>query len=211
MHRLALLWLSPFGASGLQATSMVQGPRSAEPSPVLLSTMLCLQSEPSTSGRNGQTRNTGSDSVRRPVVDEAKLTEALEIKGLLEQNTEEVQSILRVSTACRRFVISQHSSLCGAACLGAIPCRTQKVAACVAHLTGHASSMLVRPELLLQALNGEYIQPEAGGDLLRDGAGVLPTGQLPDSMQRCTWLEGTPWCQQSHVSALPCTMPMPHS
>ena len=32
---------------------------------------------------------------------------------------------------------------------------------------------------VLRALNGEYIQPEAGGDLLRDGAGVLPTGALP--------------------------------
>lgn len=30
---------------------------------------------------------------------------------------------------------------------------------------------------LLRALNGEYILPEAGGDLLRDGAGVLPTGR----------------------------------
>lgn len=29
---------------------------------------------------------------------------------------------------------------------------------------------------VLRALNGEYILPEAGGDLLRDGAGVLPTG-----------------------------------
>ena len=29
---------------------------------------------------------------------------------------------------------------------------------------------------VMRALNGEYIQPEAGGDLLRDGAGVLPTG-----------------------------------
>lgn len=28
-----------------------------------------------------------------------------------------------------------------------------------------------------KALNGEYILPEAGGDLLRDGAGVLPTGR----------------------------------
>ncbi|PSC71131.1 protoporphyrin IX magnesium chelatase [Micractinium conductrix] len=28
-----------------------------------------------------------------------------------------------------------------------------------------------------RALNGEYILPEAGGDLLRDGAGVLPTGR----------------------------------
>ncbi len=29
---------------------------------------------------------------------------------------------------------------------------------------------------ILRALNGEYIEPQAGGDLLRDGAGVLPTG-----------------------------------
>lgn len=29
---------------------------------------------------------------------------------------------------------------------------------------------------MLRALNGEYVLPEAGGDLLRDGAGVLPTG-----------------------------------
>lgn len=30
---------------------------------------------------------------------------------------------------------------------------------------------------ILRALNGEYIQPAPGGDLLRDGAGVLPTGR----------------------------------
>ena len=30
---------------------------------------------------------------------------------------------------------------------------------------------------LLSALNGEYVLPEAGGDLLRDGPGVLPTGR----------------------------------
>eukprot|EP00873_Tetraselmis_striata_P036146 jgi/Tetstr1/456410/TSEL_043144.t1 len=29
----------------------------------------------------------------------------------------------------------------------------------------------------LCALNGEYVPPEAGGDLLRDGSGVLPTGR----------------------------------
>lgn len=29
---------------------------------------------------------------------------------------------------------------------------------------------------VVRALNGEYILPEPGGDLLRDGAGVLPTG-----------------------------------
>ena len=31
---------------------------------------------------------------------------------------------------------------------------------------------------MLRALNGEYILPEAGGDLLRDGPGVLPTGMF---------------------------------
>lgn len=30
---------------------------------------------------------------------------------------------------------------------------------------------------VVKALNGEYILPEAGGDLLRDGASVLPTGR----------------------------------
>lgn len=29
---------------------------------------------------------------------------------------------------------------------------------------------------VVRALSGEYILPEAGGDLLRDGPGVLPTG-----------------------------------
>eukprot|EP00983_Pelagomonas_calceolata_P025472 800816-Pelagomonas_calceolata.AAC.3 len=29
---------------------------------------------------------------------------------------------------------------------------------------------------VLRALRGEYVLPEAGGDLLRDGVGVLPTG-----------------------------------
>ena len=45
---------------------------------------------------------------------------------------------------------------------------------------------------VLRALNGEYIQPEAGGDLLRDGAGVLPTGALsacsPDTCPICARL-----------------------
>jgi magnesium chelatase subunit H len=30
---------------------------------------------------------------------------------------------------------------------------------------------------VIRALNGEYVLPEAGGDLLRDGASVLPTGR----------------------------------
>lgn len=36
---------------------------------------------------------------------------------------------------------------------------------------------------LVKALNGEYVLPEAGGDLLRDGPSVLPTGahSLPPS------------------------------
>lgn len=52
---------------------------------------------------------------------QSRVREAMEIAGLLDQNTGEMQSVLR-------------------------------------------------------ALNGEYILPEAGGDLLRDGAGALPTG-----------------------------------
>lgn len=55
-------------------------------------------------------------------IDPLKLEEALRIKHLLQQNTQELTSVVR-------------------------------------------------------ALNGEYILPEAGGDLLRDGAGVLPTGR----------------------------------
>ena len=51
-----------------------------------------------------------------------RILDAIEIKTLLQQNTEEMESIVR-------------------------------------------------------ALNGEYVQPAPGGDLLRDGAGVLPTGR----------------------------------
>ena len=29
---------------------------------------------------------------------------------------------------------------------------------------------------MLAALDGRYVLPEAGGDLIRDGPGVLPTG-----------------------------------
>ena len=50
-----------------------------------------------------------------------RLAEAIEIRGLLRRNTEELTGVMR-------------------------------------------------------ALSGEYILPEAGGDLLRDGPGVLPTG-----------------------------------
>ena len=68
-------------------------------------------------------QKSASTSSSRPAEEEEeKLGEALRIKGLLGQNTEEMASILH-------------------------------------------------------ALNGEYIEPQAGGDLLRDGAGVLPTGR----------------------------------
>lgn len=30
---------------------------------------------------------------------------------------------------------------------------------------------------MLKGLGGGYVLPEAGGDLLRDGTGVLPTGE----------------------------------
>ena len=63
-----------------------------------------------------------------------RLAEAVQIRGLLSRNTEEVEGVLR-------------------------------------------------------ALNGEFILPEAGGDLLRDGAGVLPTGsdQPVARPQHPTW------------------------
>ena len=40
-------------------------------------------------------------------------------------------------------------------------------------------SALLNPSLAYHpsALSGRYVLPEAGGDLLRDGAGVLPTGR----------------------------------
>lgn len=67
-------------------------------------------------------QNSASTSGSRPAQEEEeKLGEAMHIRRLLHDNTEEMRSILR-------------------------------------------------------ALNGEYIEPQAGGDLLRDGAGVLPTG-----------------------------------
>ena len=62
-----------------------------------------------------------STSGSRGPEEDEKVIEAAHIRGLLQQNTEEMRSIMR-------------------------------------------------------ALNGEYIEPQAGGDLLRDGAGVLPTG-----------------------------------
>mmetsp|Transcript_27930 Transcript_27930/g.78984 ORF Transcript_27930/g.78984 Transcript_27930/m.78984 type:complete len:1563 (-) Transcript_27930:449-5137(-) len=62
-----------------------------------------------------------TDTAHEPL-DQAKLSEALEIRKLLTLNTEEMRSTVR-------------------------------------------------------ALNGEFVLPEAGGDLLRDGAGVLPTGR----------------------------------
>ena len=63
----------------------------------------------------------GSSGAEAAAALEARLAEAVQIRGLLARNTEEVDGLLR-------------------------------------------------------ALGGEYVLPEAGGDLLRDGAGVLPTG-----------------------------------
>ena len=76
-------------------------------------------------------QNGTSTSGSRGEAEEEKVTEAAHIKGLLDQNTEEMRSILR-------------------------------------------------------ALNGEYIEPQAGGDMLRDGAGVLPTGCLKIVLLSCT-------------------------
>jgi hypothetical protein len=64
------------------------------------------------------------------------VTEAIEIRRLLDQNTEEIRSIIR-------------------------------------------------------ALNGEYVLPEAGGDLLRDGPGVLPTGWFFPSWKYCITTMGS--------------------
>ena len=44
------------------------------------------------------------------------------------------------------------------------------------HLSLHQARNTEELDGVLKALNGDYILPEAGGDLLRDGAGVLPTG-----------------------------------
>ncbi len=82
-------------------------------------------------------QDSASTSSSSSAEEEEKLGEALHIKGLLGQNTEEMRSIVR-------------------------------------------------------ALNGEYIEPQAGGDLLRDGAGVLPTGSfLLHVLQSWTAITGT--------------------
>ncbi len=44
------------------------------------------------------------------------------------------------------------------------------------HIKGLLHENTEEMRSILRALNGEYIEPQAGGDLLRDGAGVLPTG-----------------------------------
>jgi cobalamin biosynthesis Mg chelatase CobN len=43
---------------------------------------------------------------------------------------------------------------------------------------------------VMRALNGEYILPEAGGDLLRDGPGVLPTGVFFEKAQESQTAQG---------------------
>ena len=51
---------------------------------------------------------------------------------------------------------------------------TQQEAQTISHLLAQNTDELTN---LLRGLNGEYIPPAPGGDLLRDGAGVLPTGR----------------------------------
>jgi CobN/Magnesium Chelatase len=70
---------------------------------------------------------------------------------------------------------------------------------------------------LLRALNGEYVLPEAGGDLLRDGAGVLPTGDDRMTQRRtlmsrwllldayCCWCWGV--CNTQLLAQLSSTVP----
>ncbi len=53
---------------------------------------------------------------------------------------------------------------------------------------------------VLRALNGEYILPEAGGDLLRDGAGVLPTGGFPVPFIILMFLHGSEICSMSNMT-----------
>ena len=56
---------------------------------------------------------------------------------------------------------------------------------------------------MLRALDGRYILPEAGGDLLRDGAGVLPTGG-PLPLEHITWLLFCVCCATAYLA---CALP----
>ena len=56
---------------------------------------------------------------------------------------------------------------------------------------------------VLRALNGEYILPEAGGDLLRDGAGVLPTGALLELLKLPSKIEHRCFAPEDVVSLVP--------
>ncbi len=80
------------------------------------------QANGSMGASSGGGTSAGTSAAPAPSTDQALRNEAIEIRNLLEENTNELTSMI-----C--------------------------------------------------ALNGEYILPEAGGDLLRDGAGVLPTGR----------------------------------
>ena len=90
----------------------------------------CARAIPPPAGSPGPTpgclprQEAGSSGAGAAAALDARLAEAVQIRGLLARNTEEVDGLLR-------------------------------------------------------ALGGEYVLPEAGGDLLRDGAGVLPTGAAP--------------------------------
>ncbi|CAM9309741.1 unnamed protein product [Ectocarpus sp. 4 AP-2014] len=76
-----------------------------------------------------------------------RVAEALDIKGLLEQNTDEVDNLLR-------------------------------------------------------ALEGSYIKPGVGGDLLRDGAGVLPTGRNMHALDPYRMPSPAAWIRGSEAARL---------
>ncbi|CAM9821865.1 unnamed protein product [Ectocarpus sp. 6 AP-2014] len=76
-----------------------------------------------------------------------RVSEALDIKGLLEQNTDEVDNLLR-------------------------------------------------------ALEGSYIKPGVGGDLLRDGAGVLPTGRNMHALDPYRMPSPAAWIRGSEAARL---------
>lgn len=82
----------------------------------------------------------------------SKLLEGVDIKRLLEQNDEVGVCVCWdgcVHTHIASIIMSMHSP---------------------SHTIQELNS-------ILKALNGEYVLPGVGGDLLRDGTGVLPTGR----------------------------------
>ena len=45
------------------------------------------------------------------------------------------------------------------------------------HIYTYIHTYIQELKSIVKALNGEYVLPGVGGDLLRDGTGVLPTGR----------------------------------